>query len=695
MRIYALALKALLVAFVLLTLQEQGCDEKECDPKNGNADCDDGQKCTRKTELLVILYDVEASRVSSAIAAHENAKQKTEYIVLFKDAKDVARQAADEVDECAEAGTAYVDEVEAMRRAFPLKTHDAWKMRTTSTWDAARDTVDDSHLERRLKLPRDSLHFAGLKDKRGLTYEYDLCSTFKRGWAQVDNFETDNTSRKLQYGMLMGNFFRVRMRGVPQGASERLKSLRELGFVNYFGLQRFGWALDTIKLMVAHIAASEQQHRRIRELEARITEMQRISETQVPERGSESTVDSSTVAAKSIEIDRLKNEVASLQTQVQEGSSSSKAKSAEIDRLKNEVASLQTQVQEGSSSSKAKSAEIDRLKNEVASLQTQVQEGSSSSKAKSAEIDRLKNEVALLQTQVQEGSSSSKAKSAEIDRLKNEVALLQTQVQEGSSSSEAKSVEIDRLENEVALLQTQVQEGSSSSKAKSVEIDRLKNEVALLQTQVQEGSSSSEAKSVEIDRLENEVASLHSQIQGKVARRDEASNERTDEIDTLKEKVISLEADLKKRTNESDEKTAEIKILNERAASLQAKVEEREHEARELVDARELLDDTKSRCDGLRNLIADLEAKLKSEEEGASKVKLALEAKITALQDELDRVNRLRMNSSHAARVGDEVTVVDEREYEASAKPSLARQPTRIVAQENEARGVEDSSKAR
>ncbi|KAF4738964.1 hypothetical protein FOZ62_007560, partial [Perkinsus olseni] len=59
------------------------------------------------------------------------------------------------------------------------------------------------------------------------------------------------------------------------------------------------------------IAASEQQHRRIRELESRITEMQRISEVgilQTQERSSESTVDSSTVAAKSIEIDRLKNE---------------------------------------------------------------------------------------------------------------------------------------------------------------------------------------------------------------------------------------------------------------------------------------------------------------------------------------------------------------------------------------------------
>ncbi|EER08416.1 tRNA pseudouridine synthase D, putative [Perkinsus marinus ATCC 50983] len=118
-----------------------------------------------------------------------------------------------------------------------------------------------SHLERKLKLPRDSLHFAGLKDKRGLTYQFatlpathspaeiqfsieDLCSTLKRGWAQVDNFEADNTSRKLQYGMLMGNFFRVRVRGVQKGASERLESLRKVGFINYFGLQRFGWALD-------------------------------------------------------------------------------------------------------------------------------------------------------------------------------------------------------------------------------------------------------------------------------------------------------------------------------------------------------------------------------------------------------------------------------------------------------------------
>ncbi|KAF4660146.1 hypothetical protein FOL47_007286 [Perkinsus chesapeaki] len=118
-----------------------------------------------------------------------------------------------------------------------------------------------SHLERKLKLPRDSLHFAGLKDKRGLTYQFatlpathspaeiqfaieDLCSSLKRGWAQVDNFQLDNTSRKLQYGMLMGNFFRIRVRGVPQGASGSLQSLKEFGFVNYFGLQRFGWALD-------------------------------------------------------------------------------------------------------------------------------------------------------------------------------------------------------------------------------------------------------------------------------------------------------------------------------------------------------------------------------------------------------------------------------------------------------------------
>ncbi|EER15246.1 tRNA pseudouridine synthase D, putative [Perkinsus marinus ATCC 50983] len=63
-------------------------------------------------------------------------------------------------------------------------------------------------LEKKLRLPRESIHYAGLKDKRGLTYH---------------------------------NCFRIRLRGVEPGSSSAVESLRKTGFINYFGLQRFGW----------------------------------------------------------------------------------------------------------------------------------------------------------------------------------------------------------------------------------------------------------------------------------------------------------------------------------------------------------------------------------------------------------------------------------------------------------------------
>ncbi|KAF4709662.1 hypothetical protein FOZ63_023718, partial [Perkinsus olseni] len=72
-----------------------------------------------------------------ASASRWNAKQKAEYIVLFMvgSAKDVARQAVDEVDEDAEDDAAYVNVVKALGQAFSLKTHEAWRLLTTRTWD--------------------------------------------------------------------------------------------------------------------------------------------------------------------------------------------------------------------------------------------------------------------------------------------------------------------------------------------------------------------------------------------------------------------------------------------------------------------------------------------------------------------------------------------------------------------------------
>ncbi|EER09891.1 tRNA pseudouridine synthase D, putative [Perkinsus marinus ATCC 50983] len=119
-------------------------------------------------------------------------------------------------------------------------------------------------LEKKLRLPRESIHYAGLKDKRGLTYQYvtipathsaeeirsaleKQCGDASRGWAVIDNFQVhDAPEKKFKCGTLYGNCFRIRLRGVEPGSSSAVESVRRTGFINYFGLQRFGWDKDDI-----------------------------------------------------------------------------------------------------------------------------------------------------------------------------------------------------------------------------------------------------------------------------------------------------------------------------------------------------------------------------------------------------------------------------------------------------------------
>ncbi|KAF4718733.1 hypothetical protein FOZ63_027390, partial [Perkinsus olseni] len=114
-------------------------------------------------------------------------------------------------------------------------------------------------LEKKLRLPRESIHYAGLKDKRGLTYQYvtipathspeeirsalkEACGDASRGWASLDNFQLHQSpEKKFKCGTLYGNCFRIRLRGIEPGSSSEVETLRDTGFINYFGLQRFGW----------------------------------------------------------------------------------------------------------------------------------------------------------------------------------------------------------------------------------------------------------------------------------------------------------------------------------------------------------------------------------------------------------------------------------------------------------------------
>ena len=110
--------------------------------------------------------------------------------------------------------------------------------------------------------------FAGMKDKRGITTQF--CTLYRtepqqiwtlansggggntrnRGYSvvQVGNFEY--TDREMRLGRLKGNRFDVVLRNIQDNPSKEqltkaADSLKEHGFINYFGTQRFGKYNDT------------------------------------------------------------------------------------------------------------------------------------------------------------------------------------------------------------------------------------------------------------------------------------------------------------------------------------------------------------------------------------------------------------------------------------------------------------------
>jgi tRNA pseudouridine13 synthase len=98
---------------------------------------------------------------------------------------------------------------------------------------------------------------SGNKDKRAVTTQ--RVSTFANHWNALARVELGENLRigNLEYcdeevkmGSHSGNQFVITLRGVQQEVtdsliSSRIDQLRALGFINYFGLQRFGSATDT------------------------------------------------------------------------------------------------------------------------------------------------------------------------------------------------------------------------------------------------------------------------------------------------------------------------------------------------------------------------------------------------------------------------------------------------------------------
>lgn len=108
-------------------------------------------------------------------------------------------------------------------------------------------------LSRRLGVPRESVFFAGTKDKRAVTTQYvSLRAPEEQVRAldlpDVEVLETRRVDRAPKIGELVGNRFVISVRDmdVPLvDARERADAIlarvaREGGFPNYFGVQRFG-----------------------------------------------------------------------------------------------------------------------------------------------------------------------------------------------------------------------------------------------------------------------------------------------------------------------------------------------------------------------------------------------------------------------------------------------------------------------
>ena len=108
-------------------------------------------------------------------------------------------------------------------------------------------------LSRQLNVPRESIFFAGTKDKRAVTTQYvSLRAPEERvrnlGLKDVEVLETRRVDRAPKIGELVGNRFVIRIRQMDAPLPEAAQRLTDVldrialegGFPNYFGVQRFG-----------------------------------------------------------------------------------------------------------------------------------------------------------------------------------------------------------------------------------------------------------------------------------------------------------------------------------------------------------------------------------------------------------------------------------------------------------------------
>ena len=93
------------------------------------------------------------------------------------------------------------------------------------------------------KIPRSRIGFCGLKDKRAVTVQYLSIEDGPEKNLQLPNFTLEylgKTEKPLSLGDAKGNLFTITLRSVnPKIIVKRLEIIKDIGFANYFGEQRF------------------------------------------------------------------------------------------------------------------------------------------------------------------------------------------------------------------------------------------------------------------------------------------------------------------------------------------------------------------------------------------------------------------------------------------------------------------------
>lgn len=135
-----------------------------------------------------------------------------------------------------------------------------------------KETMQVAHmLTKFLRIPPKTIQYAGTKDRRGVTVQRASVSKMDvsrlmgmnkvlRG-ITLGGFKYEDQALKL--GELNGNEFLITIREVSENNHEdinqSLTSLKEKGFINYYGMQRFGTFSVSTHTIGAHILKSDWQ----------------------------------------------------------------------------------------------------------------------------------------------------------------------------------------------------------------------------------------------------------------------------------------------------------------------------------------------------------------------------------------------------------------------------------------------------